>query len=65
MQMVRKDPSLAKYYSKEAFDAPGGFELNINCDADALASTAPEGEVDQAAQIEDEYEDEKEIYGFE
>ena len=65
MQMVRKDPSLAKYYDKEAFDAPSGFELNINCDADALASTAPEGEEDQAAQIEDEYEDEKEIYGFE
>ena len=65
MQMVRKDPSLAKYYDKETFDAPNGFELNINCDADALA-TAPSGaQENQAALIEDEYEDEKEIYGFE
>ena len=65
MQMVRKDPSLAKYYDKETFDAPNGFELNINCDADALA-TAPSGEQeDQTTLIEDEYEDEKEIYGFE
>ena len=65
MQMVRKDPSLAKYYDKEAFDAPSGFELNISCDADALA-TAPTGEQDdQSVMIEDEYEDEKEIYGFE
>jgi penicillin-binding protein 1A len=36
MQMVRKDPSLVKYYDKEAFDAPNGFELNIDCDADAI-----------------------------
>ena len=65
MQMVRKDPSLAKYYDKEAFDAPNGFELNIDCDADALASAPVEGQEDPAELIDDEYEDEKEIYGFE
>ena len=67
MQMVRKDPSLSKYYDKEAFEAPSGFELNLNCDADALAAPAEGQEVeeDPAALIEDEYEDEKEIYGFE
>ena len=65
MQMVRKDPSLAKYYSKETFDAPSGFELNIDCDADALATTQVEGQEDPAVLIDDEYEDEKEIYGFE
>jgi penicillin-binding protein 1A len=64
MQMVRKDPSLARYYDKEAFDAPSGFELNISCDADALAAPA-EGEIDQEELIDNEYEDEKEIYGFE
>ena len=64
MQMVRKDPSLARYYDKEAFDAPSGFELNISCDADALAAPA-DGEVDQEELIDNEYEDEKEIYGFE
>ena len=65
MQMVRKDPSLAKYYDKEAFDAPNGFELNIDCDADALASAPVEGQEDPVELIDDEYEDEKEIYGFE
>ena len=65
MQMVRKDPSLVKYYDKEAFDAPNGFELNIDCDADALASAPVEGQEDSAELMDDEYEDEKEIYGFE
>ena len=65
MQMVRKDPSLAKYYDKEAFDAPSGFELNISCDADALATAPTREQDDQSVMIEDEYEDEKEIYGFE
>ena len=65
MQMVRKDPSLAKYYDKETFDAPSGFELNLSCDADALATAPVEGEEDPTVQLEDEYEDEKEIYGFE
>ena len=67
MQMVRKDPSLAKYYSKEAFDAPKGFELNLNCDADAIVTQAggQETEEDPVVLMEDEYEDEKEIYGFE
>ena len=64
MQSVRKDPSLAKYYDKEFFDAPSGFELNLNCDADALAEV-PEETVDASAYIDDEYEDEKETYGFE
>ena len=40
MQSVRKDPSLSKYYDKESFDAPSGFELNLNCDGDALAETS-------------------------
>ncbi len=65
MQMVRKDPSLAKYYDKEVFDAPSGFELNISCDADALASSSEGSQEDESVLIEDEYEDEMEIYGFE
>ena len=64
MQSVRKDPSLAKYYDKEFFDAPSGFELDLNCDGDALAEV-PEETVDGSAFIDDEYEDEKETYGFE
>ena len=64
MQSVRKDPSLAPYYNVEAFESPGNFELNLNCDADALAGdqTVEEGD---ASVFEDEYEDEKETYGFE
>ncbi len=62
MQSVRKDPSLAPYYNVEAFESPGNFELNLNCDADALAQAPVE---DGSAYIEDEYEDEKETYGFE
>ena len=64
MQSVRKDPSLSKYYDKEFFDAPSGFELNLNCDGDALAETSDES-ADDSVYIEDEYEDEKETYGFE
>jgi hypothetical protein len=52
-----------RYYDKEVFDAPNGFELNIDCDADALASAPVEGHEDPAELIDDEYE--KEIYGFE
>jgi len=64
MQMVRKDPSLSGYYDKEVFDSPGLFELNLNCDGDyvqAPGEESSEGEV----YIQDEYEDEMEIYGFE
>ena len=64
MQSVRKDPSLSKYYDKESFDAPSGFELNLNCDGDALAETSDES-TDDSIYIDDEYEDEKETYGFE
>ena len=63
MQSVRKDPSLAAYYSVDTFESPGNFELNLDCDADALATDAPEE--DGAAYFEDEYEDEMETYGFE
>ena len=64
MQSVRKDPSLAPYYNVEAFESPGNFELNLNCDADALAGDQTVEE-DDASVFEDEYEDEKETYGFE
>ena len=64
MQSVRKDPSLSKYYDKEFFDAPSGFELNLNCDGDALAETSDKS-ADDSIYIDDEYEDEKETYGFE
>ena len=64
MQSVRKDPSLAPYYNVEAFESPGNFELNLNCDADALAGDQTV-EKDDASIFEDEYEDEKETYGFE
>ena len=63
MQSVRKDPSLAAYYSVDAFESPGNFELNLDCDADALAADTPEE--DGADYFEDEYEDEIETYGFE
>ena len=64
MQSLRKDPSLAPYYNVEAFESPGNFELNLNCDADALAGDQTVEE-DDASVFEDEYEDEKETYGFE
>ena len=64
MQSVRKDPSLAPYYNVEAFESPGNFELNLNCDANALAGDQTVEE-DDASVFEDEYEDEKETYGFE
>ena len=57
MQSVRKDPSLAPYYNVEAFESPGNFELNLNCDADALAGDQTVEE-DDASIFEDEYEDE-------
>ena len=65
MQSVRKDPSLAAYYSVDTFEAPGNFELNLNCDGDALAGDPEEGESVEVIIEEDEYEDEKETYGFE
>ena len=40
-------------------------EMYIDCDADALASAPVEGQEDSAELMNDEYEDEKEIYGFE
>ena len=65
MQSVRKDPSLAAYYSVDTFEAPGNFELNLNCDGDALAEDPEEGESVEVIIEQDEYEDEKETYGFE
>ena len=67
MQMVRKDPSLYRYYSKETFDAPVGFNVNLNCDGSEITA---EGEVEEEPVVEQvvidqqEFDDEKEIYGF-
>ena len=55
MQKVQKDPSLASYYYKTAFDVPVGYELNLNCDGS--------GEVEESEeQLPDEYEEDMENY---
>ena len=64
MQMVRKDPSLHRYYSQEAFDAPVGFEVNLNCDGSEMVEGEEEPVVEQVVMEQQEFDDEKEIYGF-
>ena len=58
MQSVRKDASLAGYYSVDTFESPSNFNLNLDCGADLIS---PE----DAKSYEDEFEGEKEEYGFE
>ena len=57
MQMVRKDPSLARYYNQETFEMPVGFDVNLNCDGSDNDSDGGTGEVQEETVIEDEYED--------
>ena len=57
MQMVRKDPSLARYYNQEAFEMPVGFDVNLNCDGSDNDSDGGTGEVQEETVVEDEYED--------
>lgn len=57
MQMVRKDPSLARYYNQETFELPVGFDVNLNCDGSDNDSDGGTGEVQEETVIEDEYED--------
>ena len=57
MQMVRKDPSLARYYNQETFELPVGFDVNLNCDGSDNDSDAGTGEVQEETVVEDEYED--------
>lgn len=66
MDKVLKDPSLSKYV-KETFDAPVGFELNLNCDGEVVPGEEVPGEgVAEEVVVEvDAYEEEKDIYGFE
>lgn len=66
MDKVFKDPSLSKYV-KETFDAPAGFELNLNCDGEVVPGEEVPGEgVAEEVVVEvDAFEEEKDIYGFE
>lgn len=57
MQMVRKDPSLARYYNQETFELPVGFDVNLNCDGSDNDSGGGTGEVQEETVVEDEYED--------
>ena len=57
MQMVRKDPSLARYYNQETFELPVGFDVNLNCDGSDNDSDAGTGEVQEETVVEDEYGD--------
>ena len=57
MQMVRKDPSLARYYNQETFELPVGFDVNLNCDGSDNDSDGGTGEVQEETVVEDEYDD--------
>lgn len=57
MQMVRKDPSLARYYNQETFELPVGFDVNLNCDGSDNDSDGGTGEVQEETVVEDEYGD--------
>ncbi len=57
MQMVRKDPSLARYYNQETFELPVGFDVNLNCDGSDNDSGGGTGEVQEETVVEDEYDD--------
>ena len=58
MQKVQKDPSLASYYSKTVFDAPVGYELNLNCDGTSIPAEGEEVE----EVVPDEFEDDMDNY---
>lgn len=58
MQKVRKDPSLARYYHKETFDVPVGYELNLNCDGSGEV-VADDGTTDV---VKDDFDEEMENY---
>ena len=57
MQMVRKDPSLTRYYSQETFELPVGFDVNLNCDGSDSDSGAGEVQEETTTETEEEYED--------
>ena len=61
MQKVTKDPSLAKYYDKVAFDRPVGYNIDLNCTGDE-ASSSNEMPEDMGNPYFDQYEDETEQY---
>ena len=41
MQKVRKDKSLAKYYNKETFDCPYGYNVDLSCTGDEVSKPKP------------------------
>ncbi len=61
MQKVTKDPSLAKYYDKVAFDRPVGYNIDLSCTG-AEASSSNEMPEDMGNPYFDQYEDETEQY---
>jgi penicillin-binding protein 1A len=61
MQKVTKDPSLAKYYDKVAFDRPVGYNIDLSCTGDE-ASSSNEMPEDMGNPHFDQYEDETEQY---
>lgn len=58
MQKVQKDPSLARYYHKTAFDVPVGYELNLNCDGSGEVVADDE----TTDVVKDDFEEEMENY---
>lgn len=61
MQKVTKDPSLAKYYDKVAFDRPVGYDIDLSCTGDEASSSTQMPE-DMGNPYFDQYEDETEQY---
>lgn len=61
MQKVTKDPSLAKYYDKVAFDRPVGYNIDLSSTGDE-ASSSNEMPEDMGNPYFDQYEDETEQY---
>ena len=62
MQKVRKDKSLAKYYNKEAFDCPYGYNVDLSCTGDEVSKPKPSSQVPSDGAEEtpffDDYEEE-------
>lgn len=40
MQKVTKDPSLARYYDKVAFDCPAGYDFDLSCTGEEMSSSS-------------------------
>ena len=66
MKKVTSDPSLVKYYNKEAFDRPVGYNLVLTCTGEdvetAEATETAEPAPDQGTPFFEEYEEDEHQY---